>query len=146
MVKATLTTARRALAAAAAAAALLGTTAAGAQAAPPDAPPTDTGNWVRVTVMQGDGPTGATSSALLDCTAERGDHPHTERACAELAEAAGDVDRLRADEDAMCPMVYKPLTAYAHGMWNGRRVAYARNFASDCVLYASTGSLFRLAD
>ncbi|MFI7011158.1 SSI family serine proteinase inhibitor [Streptomyces sp. NPDC050145] len=145
MVKATLTTARRALLATAAAAALLGTTAAGAQAAPPDAPPTDTGNWVRVTVMQGDGPTGATTSALLDCTAERGDHPRTERACAELAEVAGDINQVHVDEETSCPMIYKPLTAYAHGMWNGRRVAYARNFASDCVLYASTGSVFRIA-
>jgi hypothetical protein len=144
MPKALRTTARRALPAAAAVAALLGTTAAGAQAAPADAPPTDTGNWVRVTVMLGDGPTGPTRSALLDCSALRGDHPHTTQACGELTAVDGDINRV-APADTACPMIYKPLTAYAHGMWNGRRVAFARNFSNDCVLYASTGSVFRLS-
>ncbi|WP_202502154.1 SSI family serine proteinase inhibitor, partial [Streptomyces sp. SID5785] len=133
MAQATLTTARRALLAAAATAALLGSTAAAAQAAPPDAPPTDTGNWVHVTVMQGDGPTGPTRSALLDCSARRGDHPHTAQACGELAAVGGDIARVHV-QDTSCPMIYQPLTAYAHGMWNGRRVAYARNFSNACVL------------
>ncbi|WP_372345429.1 SSI family serine proteinase inhibitor [Streptomyces sp. KL116D] len=145
MALATLTKTRGALAVTAAAGALLGALAGPAQAAPPEPP---AGNWVRVSVMQGDGPTGDVRHALLRCpTAEGADEgagtgrSGRERACRELAAAGGDIAAIPV-ADTACTMVYQPVTAYAFGMWNGRRVVYAHNFANACALHASTGSVF----
>ncbi|MFJ8824069.1 SSI family serine proteinase inhibitor [Streptomyces sp. NPDC102467] len=133
---------RTALLALAAVGALLGTAAGTAQAAPRQTPP---GNWVHVAVMQGDSAVGAVNDTLLRCSPRAaGSHPHAARACAELALAKGSIAEIRAVETS-CPMIYKPVTAFAYGMWNGRRVAYARNFANECAMTASTGSLFAIS-
>ncbi|MGY0019447.1 SSI family serine proteinase inhibitor [Streptomyces sp. YJ-C3] len=134
--------ARGVLLALAAAGTLLGTTAGTAQAAPQEPRP---GNWVSLTLLRGDDGFGDTTDVLLRCPAGRGSgHPHAERACRELAAVDGDIRRIDA-EQTPCTMIYQPVTAYAYGMWDGHRVAYARDFANPCVLHASTGSVFALA-
>ncbi|MFI6877352.1 SSI family serine proteinase inhibitor [Streptomyces sp. NPDC050400] len=149
MALATLTKTRGVLAVTAAAGALLGALAGPARAAAPEPP---AGNWLRVSVMQGDGPTGDVRHALLRCPADENAAVNAaegagtgrsggERACRELAAAGGDIAAIPV-ADTACTMVYRPVTAYAFGMWNGRRVVYAHNFANACALHASTGSVF----
>ncbi|WP_420707617.1 SSI family serine proteinase inhibitor [Streptomyces sp. HmicA12] len=137
------------LLAVAAAGALLGTAAVGtAQAVPGTADPRGTlpGNWFHVSVMEGDRAAGDPKGTLLRCPARTGDsHPHADAACRELAAAEGDINRIPA-EDLTCPMIYKPVRAVAHGMWDGRRVAYTRGFSNACVLHAMTGSVFKVDD
>jgi hypothetical protein len=132
---------RGTLLALAAAGTLLGTAPGPAQAAPA---PTPSGNWVRVAVVRGDTAVDPVREALLRCSPKAaGTHPQAARACRELAAVKGDINAIHVKETP-CPMIYKPLTALAYGMWNGHRVAYAHDFANDCVLGASTGSLFAL--
>jgi hypothetical protein len=120
---------------------LLATATGPAQAAPA---PTPSGNWVRVAVVRDDTAVGPVREALLRCSPKAaGTHPQAERACRELAAVKGDIGAMHVKETP-CPMIYKPLTAFAYGMWNGHRVAYTRDFANDCVMGASTGSLFAL--
>ncbi|MCX3062743.1 SSI family serine proteinase inhibitor [Streptomyces beihaiensis] len=133
------------LAAAAAACALLTTTAAPVLAAAPR-PPAGSGDWVHVTVQHGERP-GNAKSALLRCSARPvGDHPHAADACRELTAAKGDISAIPADSDAICPMIFDPVTAVAYGMWDGRHVSYAHTFSNTCALNAATGTLFRLDD
>jgi hypothetical protein len=70
-----------------------------------------------------------------------GGHPQAARACAELAAADGDPDRLR-HGNGICPMVYQPVTAQADGLWDGRVVRWSREFANSCTLHQATGTVF----
>lgn len=132
---------RGALLAAAAAGLLLGT-AATAQAAPHEAP---SDNWLYVSVTQGDTAPGHTVGTVLRCpSASFGTgHPHAAEACRELTAADGEIKKLPV-RDTLCSMIYRPVTAHSHGMWNGRHVAYTHTFANACVLHASTGSVFEI--
>ncbi|MBO1335507.1 SSI family serine proteinase inhibitor [Streptomyces sp. VRA16 Mangrove soil] len=133
---------RTSLVAAGAAAVLLAAVPAGAAQAAPTGPLP--GNWVQVTVMRGEGAPGPVRDVLLTCPAEPGaDHPHADLACRELAQAGGDIDRLPTAGTA-CPMIYQPVRAAAHGVWDGRSFAYARDFSNACVLRTTTGSVFAL--
>ncbi|MEV5612674.1 SSI family serine proteinase inhibitor [Streptomyces sp. NPDC052225] len=137
------TKARGTLLAAAAACALLGAAAGTTQAAPQESLP---GNWVYLSVMEGDGVLGDMEGTLLRCPAHTAaGHPYAAAACRELAAAKGDINRIPV-QDTACLMIYKPVTAVAYGMWDGRRVAYARDFSNECVLHASTGSVFKTDD
>ncbi|MEV3854852.1 SSI family serine proteinase inhibitor [Streptomyces sp. NPDC050095] len=134
---------RKPLLALAAAGTLLATATGTAQAAPQQQKLP--GNWVYVAVMQGDAGFGDMKGTLLRCPARKAElHPQAARACRELARVGGDINRIHV-KDTVCPMIYKPVTAAAYGMWNGRRVVYARNFSNDCVMGASTGSVFKIA-
>ncbi|CAM5638948.1 Protease inhibitor SIL-V5 OS=Streptomyces alboniger OX=132473 GN=CP975_01650 PE=3 SV=1 [Streptomyces alboniger] len=80
---------------------------------------------------------------LLRCEPEpAGRHPHAARACAEIAGAAGDLDRLpRAARP--CTKKHDPVTASAAGAHRGREVNWVKVFPNRCELEAATGSVFR---
>jgi hypothetical protein len=122
-----------------AAAALL--TATPAQAAPR---PVATGNWLYLTVTQGDARSRDIRGTLLSCNPPQG-HAHAVRACAELATARGDIGRIP-HSNTFCPMIYAPVTVSARGQWNGRKVDYSSTFSNACELAAKTGSVFALSD
>lgn len=122
--------------------ALLTLAAAPAQPAPREQVP---GNWLYVTVTKGEtARSGETRDTLLLCGPPQG-HRHAVRACQELREADGDIDRIPR-KDVYCPMMYAPVTASAHGQWDGRTVAYTKTFPNACVLEATTGSVFALSE
>ncbi|MFE9093456.1 SSI family serine proteinase inhibitor [Streptomyces sp. NPDC007264] len=123
----------------AAAAALL--VAAPAQAVPR---PAGTGNWLYLTVTRSDDRSMDVNGTLLLCDPPRG-HVLAGQACAELAAAEGDIGRIPR-RDAMCPMVYAPVTVSARGQWNGQAVDYSHTFSNACDLQARTGAVFALPD
>lgn len=107
-----------------------------------DAADEQDGDWMRVTTVRGEEPFGSESSALIRCPGGGG-HPRNAEACAALAKVDGDIGQIRRS-DVLCPWTYEPVTAIAHGRWQGRRVAYAKAFPNSCVLHASTGPVFEL--
>ncbi|MEU2425624.1 SSI family serine proteinase inhibitor [Streptomyces sp. NPDC007851] len=119
-----------------------------AQAAPHAA---DTGDYLYLTVTRGDGTSGnagtsgdaGTHNALLLCDPPQG-FARAAEACAELETVGGDIGRLAPVKDAVCPMVYAPVTAQARGQWNGRPVEYRVTYSNACVLAARTGPVFTL--
>ncbi|MET7285595.1 SSI family serine proteinase inhibitor [Streptomyces sp. NPDC005573] len=100
------------------------------------------GDWLYLTVTRGDAQTGTTTSALLMCDPPTG-HPHAAQACAELAAADGDIDRIP-HQDVFCPLIYAPVSVHARGSWNGRPVDYEQTYTSKCVMDARTGAVFAL--
>ncbi|MFD5625085.1 MULTISPECIES: SSI family serine proteinase inhibitor [unclassified Streptomyces] len=103
------------------------------------------GNWLYVTVTTGDARSSDTRGTLLLCDPPQG-HTHAARACAELRAAEGDITRIPVRADVLCPMIYAPVTASAHGEWNGRPTEYTHTFSNTCLMGVETGSVFALAD
>ncbi|WP_282700401.1 SSI family serine proteinase inhibitor [Streptomyces sp. CC219B] len=122
-----------------AAAALLLAGAAPAQAAERDSLP---GNWLYLTLTTGDDRSSDTRGTLLMCNPPQG-HSHAAEACAQLASVDGDITALP-QLNVPCPMIYAPVTAHAHGQWNGRPVEYTQTYSNACAMKASTGSVFAL--
>ena len=122
--------------------ALLTVGAAPAQAASQETVP---GNWLYLTATRGDLRSGGTHRTLLLCDPPLG-HAHAAQACEELRAAEGDVARIPAKPDVLCPMIYAPVTVSARGEWSGRRVDYTHTFANSCVMGAETGAVFALSD
>ncbi|MGW1157905.1 SSI family serine proteinase inhibitor [Streptomyces sp. NPDC002513] len=112
-----------------------------AQAAPR---PAATGNWLYLTVANGDDRSRDINGTLLLCDPPQG-HSEAVEACAELDAAQGDIGRIPPD-DSFCPMLYAPVTVSARGEWDGRPVEYSHTFANTCELQARTGAVFALAD
>ncbi|MGV9246406.1 SSI family serine proteinase inhibitor [Streptomyces sp. NPDC003710] len=112
-----------------------------AQAAPR---PAVTGNWLYLTVTNGDDRSRDINGTLLLCDPPRG-HSQAAQACAELEAAQGDIGRIPAGH-SLCPMLYAPVTVSARGEWDGRPVEYSHTFANSCELQASTGAVFALTD
>ncbi|SDJ62222.1 SSI family serine proteinase inhibitor [Streptomyces indicus] len=145
------TTAVKGLLAAAAAGALLIGAAGAASAADHDTERRASGralpgNWMYLGVMEGDGAFGDLQGRLLRCPPGKGNgHPHAGAACRTLAKAKGEIANIK-PRDVACPMIYKPVTAVAYGMWDGTRRIYAKTFSNDCVMGAETGSVFKLAE
>jgi len=104
----------------------------------------DSGNWLFVTVTQGDGRHGERPGRLLLCDPPQG-HAKAAEACAQLDAVDGDIRRLER-RDTYCPMVYAPVTARARGEWNGHPVDYRETFANGCGLKARTGAVFAVED
>ncbi|MFJ8732699.1 SSI family serine proteinase inhibitor [Streptomyces bauhiniae] len=48
------------------------------------------------------------------------------------------------DSGTLCPLIYAPVRARAHGRWNGRPVEYDRTYGNACELRAETGDVFAL--
>ncbi|MFK0020315.1 SSI family serine proteinase inhibitor [Streptomyces sp. NPDC090798] len=113
-----------------------------ARAAPRETLP---GNWLYLTLTTGDAHSSSTRGALLLCDPPQG-HAHAAEACAELATAAGDISRIPPRPDTICSMIYAPVTASAHGEWEGRQVTYSHTFSNSCVMGAETGAVFALSD
>ncbi|MFS4091715.1 SSI family serine proteinase inhibitor [Streptomyces sp. AF1A] len=102
------------------------------------------GDWLYLTVTRGEAAKDGARGTLLRCDPPQG-HPHAAEACAELAAAGGDIDRIPA-KHVFCPMIYAPVTAHARGRWNGRPVDFLKTYSGACVLRARTGSVFALDD
>jgi hypothetical protein len=104
---------------------------------------TDEGNdWLYVTVTRGDARAGDTRGTLLRCDPPQG-HPHAAQACDQLRAVSGDLTAIPR-RDALCSMIYAPVTARAEGRWQGRTVTYTQTFANACVMRARTGEIFAL--
>ncbi|WP_199546898.1 SSI family serine proteinase inhibitor [Streptomyces sp. N35] len=104
------------------------------------------GNWMYLGVMEGDGAFGDLQGRLLRCPPGKGNgHPNAGAACRALTKAKGEIGAIK-PQDVACPMIYKPVTAVAYGMWDGTRRIYAKSFSNDCVMGAATGKVFRLAE
>ncbi|MFD8914890.1 SSI family serine proteinase inhibitor [Streptomyces sp. NPDC059575] len=114
-------------------------TATPASAAPRSALP---GDWLHLTVSQGETIAPGSPRALLLCDPPRGTARAAE-ACAQLTAAEGDIDRIP-PKDVFCTMLYAPVTAHASGIWHGHRVEYTHTFSNGCVMSARTGSVFAL--
>jgi hypothetical protein len=99
-------------------------------------------NWLYLTVTQGETRSGQSLGTLLLCRPPTG-HAHAAEACAELDAVDGDLDGLE-PRSIFCPMIYAPVTAHAHGRWNGQRVAYTETFSNACEMEARTGAVFAL--
>ncbi|MFE9250569.1 SSI family serine proteinase inhibitor [Streptomyces sp. NPDC007088] len=80
----------------------------------------------------------------LNCAATPpdGSHPHPGRACADLAAAEGEPDRLPGTPRG-CDRRWAPVTATAYGSYRGRPVNWRRTYANRCVLQSQTGAVFR---
>ncbi|MFD4620794.1 SSI family serine proteinase inhibitor [Streptomyces sp. NPDC058475] len=122
---------------------LLTVGAAPAHAAPQESLP---GNWLHLTVTQGDLTSSSVHGALLLCDPPGGQHSHAAQACAELRAAGGDISRVPPRADVLCSMIYAPVTAAALGEWDGRRITYKHTFSNSCVMEAETGAVFQLSD
>ncbi|MFJ2739882.1 SSI family serine proteinase inhibitor [Streptomyces sp. NPDC087440] len=134
-------TLRRSLVVAAASAALFAS-AGGATAQ--ETPAQHSGNWMYVAVVEGEDVMGDVRGTLLKCPpAQDAGHKNAAAACKQLAAVDGDITKIKR-ADVACPMIYKPVTAMAYGMWDGRRMVFAKNFPNACVMQASTGSVFTM--
>ncbi|MDL2081858.1 SSI family serine proteinase inhibitor [Streptomyces sp. GXMU-J15] len=100
------------------------------------------GNWLRLSLTTGDSASSDTRGTLLMCDPPQG-HRHAAEACGQLASVKGDIAAMR-PLNAVCPMIYAPVTARATGQWDGRAVSYEHTFANTCQLQATTGSVFAL--
>jgi hypothetical protein len=103
------------------------------------------GDWLYLTVTTGEAATGATRGALLLCDPPRG-HVRAAQACDELRAVRGDIARIQPRADAICPMVYAPVTVTARGEWAGQPTEYSRTFSNSCVMAAETRTVFALTD
>lgn len=121
---------------------LLAAGAAPVQAAPHEPVPD---NWLYLTVTGDDARSSDTPDTLLLCNPPQG-HAHAAKACEDLGAADGDITRIPARTDAICPMIYAPVTASASGEWNGRPSEYTHTFSNSCVMAAETGAVFALSD
>lgn len=99
-------------------------------------------DWLYVTVTRGDARAGDTRGTLLRCDPPQG-HPHAAQACDQLRSLSGDLTAIPR-RDALCAMIYAPVTARAEGQWQGRTVTYTQTFANACVMRARTGEIFAL--
>ncbi|MFG2576544.1 subtilase-type protease inhibitor [Streptomyces sp. NPDC048481] len=82
-------------------------------------------------------------AVTLNCApTPSGTHPAAARACAELRAAGGDLDLLAGPGGAMCTKQYDPVVVTVNGVWQGKRVAFERAFANECVKNAAVSSLF----
>ena len=86
---------------------------------------------------------GAARAVTLSCApTPSGTHPAAALACAELRAAGGDLDTLAGPGDAMCTKQYDPVVVTVDGVWQGKRVAFERAFANECLKNAAGSSLF----
>ncbi|QNP74494.1 subtilase-type protease inhibitor [Streptomyces roseirectus] len=98
-----------------------------------------------LTVGHGERAAGSTPARAVTLTCAptaSGTHPAAEPACAELRAAGGDFSALGRRASGPCTKRYDPVVVTVDGVWQGRRVAYERTFANECVKNAGAGSVF----
>jgi len=88
-------------------------------------------------------PEGPVKVVTLECDPAGGTHPNSKAACADLATADGDLDQVVDDQLVACTLEYRPVTASAHGHWEGRPVTWNQEYPNDCTLTTDTGTVFR---
>ncbi|UUU28890.1 protease inhibitor [Streptomyces sp. CA-210063] len=71
-----------------------------------------------------------------------GTHPAPLDACAELRDSGGDFDALADRAGAMCSKQYDPVVVTVQGVWQGKRVAYERTFANECLKDSAASVLY----
>jgi hypothetical protein len=84
---------------------------------------------------------GAVRTVELLCQPEAGTHPRAAEACSALESAGGDFSRLPV-KDQMCPMIYAPVRAEAHGQWRGEPVDFRTEYGNRCQADARSGGVF----
>ncbi|WP_405877408.1 subtilase-type protease inhibitor [Streptomyces sp. NBC_01136] len=73
-------------------------------------------------------------AVTLNCApTASGTHPAAFDACAELRAVNGDFDALSLRDGAVCTRQFNPVVVTVEGVWRGKRVAYERTFANECV-------------
>ncbi|MEU3246713.1 MULTISPECIES: protease inhibitor [unclassified Streptomyces] len=73
-------------------------------------------------------------AVTLNCApTASGTHPAAVQACAELRGAGGNFDALSVRDGALCTKQFDPVVVTVAGVWQGKRVAYERTFANECV-------------
>ncbi|MFD7374108.1 subtilase-type protease inhibitor [Streptomyces mirabilis] len=95
----------------------------------------------------GHGETAATvtpeRAVTLNCApTPSGTHPAAYDACAELRAVNGDFDALTLRDGALCTRQFDPVVVTVQGVWRGKRVAYERTFANECVKNSYGTSFF----
>ncbi|MBZ3905658.1 MULTISPECIES: protease inhibitor [Streptomyces] len=95
----------------------------------------------------GHGETAATvtpeRAVTLTCAPKAsGTHPAPVDACAELRDSGGDLDALSRGAGAKCTKQYDPVIVTVHGVWQGKRVAYERVFANECLKNSGASVLY----
>ncbi|QYX75531.1 protease inhibitor [Streptomyces akebiae] len=95
----------------------------------------------------GHGETSATvtpeRAVTLSCAPRpAGTHPAPADACAELRDSGGDFEALSRSAGAMCTKQFDPVIVTVHGVWQGKRVAYERTFANECVKDSAASVLY----
>ena len=96
-----------------------------------------------LTSNPGEVATPAARRVVLTCAPDNGTHPSPSASCAVLAETGGSISALRVDREAICPLIYDPVTVTETGVWLGRQVRERMTFPNSCVLVAYTGPVFR---
>lgn len=107
-------------------------------------PPPAAEAQVLLTVTRVTGGPVQNASVRLDCPAARPgpQHPNRASACADLAAADGDFDRLPGQETALCSNDSSLITVTADGTYGGREVHWRQVYGNDCVLALATGKVF----
>jgi hypothetical protein len=98
-------------------------------------------------LTMGHGETAATvtpeRAVTLNCApTPSGTHPAAYDACAELRAVNGDFDALTLRDGALCTRQFDPVVVTVQGVWRGKRVAYERTFANECVKNSYGTSFF----
>jgi Subtilisin inhibitor-like len=82
-----------------------------------------------------------TKSVRLTCSPTGGGHPKAGQACATLRGIGGDPAKLKGG-DALCMLLYQPVTASLKGTWRGKAVQWGQTFGNSCEMTRATGVLF----
>ncbi|MET8339290.1 SSI family serine proteinase inhibitor [Streptosporangium canum] len=97
--------------------------------------------WVTIGVNVGTEYAPATRVALLECSPPGGTHPRPAEACAIVSAIRGDVARLKAPPNLMCPQDYDPLLVWTAGLWDGIVISGTRVFLNRCRFDSIMGIL-----
>lgn len=84
---------------------------------------------------------GFADAVTLECAPVGGRHPAGAKACATLAAAGGDPDRIP-PAHTMCMLIYAPVVAEVSGTWHGRSVAWRHRYGNTCEMRRATGVVF----
>ncbi|WP_416968972.1 subtilase-type protease inhibitor [Streptomyces sp. 4F14] len=98
-----------------------------------------------LTVGHGERAAAATPARAVTLTCApraSGTHPAATLACAELRAVGGDLDALTMRASGPCTKQYDPVVVTVDGVWQGKRLAYERTFANECVKNAGEISVF----
>ncbi|MCA2212410.1 SSI family serine proteinase inhibitor [Jidongwangia harbinensis] len=85
---------------------------------------------------------GYAAAVYLTCKPAGGGHPKPKKACATLAKAGANPDRLKPAR-TMCTMEYDPIVAAVTGTWKGKPVNWSREYPNPCAMIRATGILFQ---
>ncbi|GAA1223723.1 hypothetical protein GCM10009676_01380 [Prauserella halophila] len=86
---------------------------------------------------------GTIAFTQLHCDPAGGSHPTGAQACESLDEVGGQPAALGSDSHGdLCPMIYAPVRASAHGHWRGEPVHFTTTYNNSCLADAESGGVF----